>query len=162
MIRRFLSLAVASSLMICSLPAAEVIPGKWQKVDLLPAGSPIIIKTRFGEKLECSYFDSNRESILVVENGRSQRRIRKEDVESIIAQKYDDRLLNGAVIGLSAGVAAALLTAALDKDGLHRNRVNMAVFGSVLFGLAGMGIGTLIDYHHRGSEVIYVSAKRNN
>ncbi len=162
MIRRFLSLAMAFLLLACSLPAAEVIRGKWQKVDMLPAGSPIIIKTRYGEKLECTYFDSNRESLLVVETGRGQRRIRKEDVESVIAEKYDDSLVNGAVIGLSAGVAAALLAAALSKDALHRSRVNIAVFGSVLFGLSGMGIGALVDYRYRGSEVIYLSPKQNN
>ena len=162
MIRRLLSIAVAFPLLVCSLPAAEVIPGKWQKVDLLPAGSPIIIKTRYGEKLECAYFDSNRESILIVETGAGQRRIRKEDVESIIAQKYDDRLLNGALIGLSVGVAVALLTAALSKDALHRSRVDIALFGSALFGLSGMGIGALVDFHHKGSEVIYVAPKKRD
>ncbi len=162
MIRRFPSLAMIILLLAYSLPAAEVIPGKWQKVDMLEAGSPIIIKTKYGEKLKCTYFDSNRESLLIVENGGGQRRIRKEDVESVIAEKYDDRLFNGAVIGLSVGVGATLLTAALSKDSPQRNRVNLAVFGSILFGLTGMGIGSLVDFHHRGSEVIYTAIRQSD
>ncbi len=162
MIRRSLSLTLALLLVAGSLPAAEVIPGKWQKVDLLPSGSPIIVKTRYGEKIECIYFDSNRDSLLVVEASGNYRRVRKEEVESVVAEKYDDSLANGAIIGLSAGVGVAMLTAAFSKDALHRSRVNIAVFGSVLFGLLGMGIGTLVDYHHRGNELIYVAPKPNN
>lgn len=157
MIRRFLSLTLTFLLLAGFLSAAEIIAGKWQKVDLLPSGSPIIIKTRFGEKIECTYFDSNRDSILVVDRGGNNRRIRKEEVASVIAEKYDDRLVNGAVIGLSAGVAVAMLTAAFSHDAFHRSRANIAIFGGALFGLSGMGIGTLVDYHHRGNELIYLS-----
>jgi hypothetical protein len=155
MFRKLISAAMAFLLLIVSLPAAEVIPGRWQKVDLLPAGSPITIKTIYGERVPCTYFGSDRETLLIVESRSNQRRIRKTEIESIIAEKYEDRLINGAVIGLSAGVASALLLSLARKNAPHRDRVNLAVFGSVLFGLSGMGIGTLVDFQHSGREEIF-------
>jgi hypothetical protein len=159
MFRKFTAAALAFLLLTCSLPAAEVVPGKWQKVDLLPAGSPITIKTIYGEQVPCTYFSSDRETLLIVETLGNQRRIRKAEIESIFAEKCDDRLINGAVIGLSAGVASALLLALARGDSSHQDKVGTAVYGSILFGLCGMGIGTLVDYHHQGREEVYRAAK---
>jgi hypothetical protein len=161
MSRKFISAAMAFLFLTGFLPVADVIPGKWQKVDLLPAGSPITIKTIYGEQVPCTYFGSDRETLLIVETRRNQRRIRKAEIETIIAEKYDDRLVNGAVIGLSAGVAFALLLSLARGETSHHDRVTLAVFGSVLFGLCGMGVGTLVDYQHQGREVVYRAAKNH-
>ncbi len=141
------------------LHAAEVIPGRWEKVDLLIAGSSITVKTRYSEVIRCSYYDSNRDSLLVVEPGGKQRRIRKDEVESIIAEQYDDSLKNGMLIGMASGVGAALLLAFASDKSLHRSRANIAVFGSIMFGLMGLGVGALVDYEHKGREVIYQAPK---
>ena len=155
--RKSLSAAMAILLLACSSQAAEVIRGKWQKVDLIPSGTPIILKAANGERMECTYISSDREMLLIVETSGNPRRIRKSEVESIIAEKYEDRLFNGAVIGLSAGVAAALLTAAASPEINNRDRAGFIAFGSVLFGLAGMCVGTLVDSHHKGRELIYLA-----
>ncbi len=155
--RKFLSAAMVVLLLAGSGRAADVIRGKWQKVDVMPSGTPIILKTTGGERVECTYISSDREMVLVVEADDRPRRIRKAEVESIVAEKYEDRLLNGAVIGLSAGVAIALVTAAVSTEVNHRDRAGFAVFGGVLFGLAGMCVGSLVDAHHKGREVVYLA-----
>lgn len=155
MARRTLVALMAFVLPICNLSSAEVVRGKWQKVDNLAPASPITITTRPGERLKCTYFSSDRETLLVVEAGGKQRRIPKSVIQTVIAEKYDDRLINGAVVGLIGGITSAALLATLPKDMSHRTRVTTGIFGGVLFGLTGLGIGALIDYHHQGSEVIY-------
>lgn len=135
---------------------AQVIPGKWQKVDLLPAGSEIIIKNESGEVLECYYFSSTREILLVVESvSKEQRRIPKSSVKLITAKDYDDRLLNGALLGLSVGVAAGIGVTTVSESARQRNSTTDRAFGAFLFGMLGMGLGILIDYHRRGQEVVY-------
>jgi len=135
---------------------AQVIPGKWQKVDLLTAGSEITIRTNYGETLDCFYFSSARESLLVVESiSKEQRRIPKGSVKQIIARHYDDRLRNGAVLGFTAGAASGIAITAATSTRRHRNTITDRVLGSLLFGLLGMGVGVLVDYRHKGEEVLY-------
>jgi hypothetical protein len=155
MARRTASAVTILFFFASTLRAAEVIPGRWEKIDLLASGSPITVRTRYSEVIQCTYYDSNRESLLVVETSGAQRRIRKEEVETVIAEQYDDSLKNGMLIGLAAGVAGAIAMASASKDALHRSSANIAVFGSILFGLMGMGVGALADYEHKGRELIY-------
>jgi hypothetical protein len=159
MIKRTASLVTILSFLASSLGAAEIIPGRWEKVDLLTSGSPIIIRTRYSEVIQCTYFDSNRETLLVVETSGAQRRIRKDEVDSIVAEQYDDRLRNGMLIGMSAGVAGAIALSFASEDALHRSRANIAVLGGIMFGLMGMGVGALVDYEHKGRELIYQAPK---
>jgi hypothetical protein len=160
MLRRFSSAMLIWSLAVCTLPAGEILRGRWQLVDALSAGSPITIQTSAGEQLPCLYFSSDRESILIVETRGGQRRILKSSIESVTAEKYDDRLRNGAILGIAAGVGVAMCLGMIPKDMTQRNRVNMMTFGSVLFGLTGMGLGTLVDFHHKGRQVIYQAIKK--
>jgi hypothetical protein len=128
-------------------------------VDLLLAGSEIIIKTKYSELLAVRYFGSDWETLLIVDARGGQRRISKAVIESITAEEYDDSLVNGALLGLSAGVGLALLLALISRNWAGHSRGANAAFGGILFGLGGMGIGSLIDYHHRGREVIYLARK---
>jgi hypothetical protein len=152
-------------LLLCTYPTplpAQVIPGKWQKVELLPAGSPIVIKTFSGEVLDCFYFHASREILLVVESiSKEQRRIPKSTVRQIIAKDYDDRLLNGGLTGLVAGAAAGILITSVTDTARNNNTAGDHVLGALLFGLLGMGFGSLIDYKHKGREVVYEAPAGN-
>jgi hypothetical protein len=159
MLRRCLSAILIWVLTVCALSAGEILRGRWQLVDALTAGSPITIQTSAGEQLPCLYFSSDRESILIVETRGGQRRILKSAIESVTAEKYDDRLRNGAILGMAAGVSVAMCLGMIPED-TRRNRVSMMTFGSVLFGLSGMGLGTLIDFHHKGRQLIYQAIKK--
>lgn len=161
---KYLSAAMALLLLGCTMPvSAQVIPGRWEKVDNLPAESEIIIKTRYGEVVECMYFSSDRETLLIVETGaRGQRRILKSSVEKVTASKYDDRLTNGALIGLSAGAGFGALLASISRSASLGNSAGDRVLGAAVFGVLGMGVGALIDYEHRGREVLYEAPKKIN
>jgi len=162
MARRCAATVVAILLVTGSLPAAEIIRGKWQKVESLPAGSPIVIRTLQGEQIECTLFGSDSETLLIVEVTGIQRRIGKSMVQSIVASRYDDRLRNGAIIGLSAGLGFTALLATLPSYRHPNDRATVAIFGAVLFGLSGMGLGTLVDHEHQGRELVYEAPRTQN
>lgn len=147
-----------------ALPApAQVVPGKWQKVDALPAGTQIIIKTNYGEIVDCVYFSSDRETLLIVEtNGGVQRRIFKPSVEKVTAKNYDDRLTNGAILGLSTGAALGVVLSSLSGREHHSIGVSDRLLGGVVGGLLGLGLGIFIDSQHKGREVLYEAAKRTD
>jgi hypothetical protein len=117
--------AIAILLLACSSEAAEVIRGKWQKVDLMSSGTPIILKAANGERMECTYISSDREMLLVVDTSGNPRRIRKSEVESIIRSTMTGR--SWIDIGLSVGVAAALI-AAISPEINHRDRAGRGIW----------------------------------
>jgi hypothetical protein len=162
-VRRF-AVWLAILLFLQTGPAhAEVIPGKWQKVDLLQSGSPIILKTVYGEILDCIYFSSSDEMLLVVESvSKQQRRIPKASVEKITAKEYDDPLLNGGLIGISIGAGLGVAFTSLSDTARHRNSASDRVIGCALFGLLGMGVGALVDFKHRAPTVVYEAPRKVN
>jgi hypothetical protein len=148
--------AVLISVMLTgSARAGGVIPGRWEKVDLLLSGTPIVISLNTGERLSCTYISSDREWLLVVEIQGDQRRIHKYSVDRVIAEKYDDRLVNGAILGLVLGVGSAVSLATIPRGMSRNDRVTYGVYGTVLFGLAGMSAGALLDRTHQGRELLY-------
>ncbi len=159
MTRKTISAFLSLMVLLGSLPAADVIPGRWEKVDLLISKTPILIEMLSGEQFHCTFFSSNREVLLVVEPNGVLRRVRKAEVETVVAEKYDDRLRNGIVTGLLVGLAgaAALTLASHDPD--QGSRVNTGVLRGVMLGLVGSGVGALVDYHHKGREVIFEARK---
>jgi hypothetical protein len=138
-----------------------VIPGRWEKVDYLQSGTQVVIALNTGERLECVFVSSDRDSLLVVEIHGDQRRVRKSLVETVTAEKYDDRLANGAILGLLAGVGGAAALSAIPQGISRDDRVTYAVYGSILFGLGGLSIGTLVDHSHKGRELLYEAPKKN-
>jgi len=158
MTRSLVAAATAIVLLAGPLRGSEIIHGRWEKVDLLTAASPILIKTIYAEEIDCLYFSSDRETLLIVETSGVQRRIAKAVIERVTAREYDDTLTNGMILGLAAGIGAALLVALVPKDSTS-SRTTTGIFGGVLFGLSGMGIGAMVDFHHKGSEVIYQAPK---
>lgn len=160
MARKCISTVLALLIPLCSLPAADVIPGRWEKVDFLVSKTPVLIKMSSGEEFEATFFSSDRAVLLVVDAGGGLRRVRKAEVETVIADKYDDRLKNGAISGLLVGVGGAALLTFVPRDSEHDRRVSTAVFKGVLLGMVGMGLGALVDYHHKGREVLYEARKR--
>jgi hypothetical protein len=157
-------LAIILLLILQTAPAsAEVIPGKWQKVDLLLSGTQIILKTHYGEILDCIYFSSTDDILLVVESvSKQQRRILKSSVEKITATQYDDRLLDGSLIGLSVGTGLGLAFTSATNTARHKNSISDRVIGCALFGLLGMGLGALVDYRHRAPEVVYQAPQKTD
>ncbi len=159
MTRKCISAVLAFLVLLCSLPAADVIPGRWEKVDLLISKTPILVKMRSGEQFEATFFSSDRNVLLVVETGGALRRVRKAEVDTVVAEKYDDSLKNGVITGLLVGVAgAALLTFAGHKPD-QGSRAPTGVLRGVMLGLVGSGMGALVDYHHKGREVIFEARK---
>lgn len=145
-----------------SLPlSAQVIPGRWEKVHLLPAGNEVRVYSDSGEILDCFLFSSKGEVLVVVDSlSHEQHRIPKSSVQKIIAKDYDDTIKNGALIGLAAGAAGGVLFASLLDSPKHPYSAGDRVLGGLLFGLVGMGIGALIDFKHQGQEVIYEAIKK--
>jgi hypothetical protein len=164
LIKMLSRILIAAMFYTCTSQAAysEVLQGRWEKVELLPAGTQVTVYIDSGEILECYLFNTSRDILLVVTSiSREQRRIPKDSVVKIVARNYDDSLKNGAFIGLASGAATGITITALINTTRHRSGVGDRILGTLLFGLIGMGIGVLIDFRHQGQETVYEAAKKN-
>lgn len=140
---------------------ATVIPGRWDKVDKLEAGSPVTVALKSGNLIEGSLTDRTvRELFLETPDGTFQ--VPLEEVRRVAVPVLQrDRLVNGTLLGLAAGLAvggtlvatdgSAQITSAPGQGGL-RVRVrsgdsDFAEEAAIVAGSAVVGalFGLLID-----------------
>ena len=78
-------------LMLNSGLYAEVVPGKWEKVDALTAGIEIEVKLKTGDRIDCAFKNSEPDNLSVMEPNGNVRMIPKSEVETIVSRsKYND------------------------------------------------------------------------
>ena len=137
---------------------AQVIPGRWEKVDALPQGKEIIVTLKAGDRIEYALKESGADDLTVVTSTGSELKIAKSEVSKIVGdEKIKDSLLNGALIGMGVGlgVALALLAVAASGEG---EVLESAKWGAPLLGIgAGLGVGMAVDASQQGTELLYQS-----
>ncbi len=135
---------------------AQVIPGRWEKLDSQPAGKEIIVILKTGDRLECALKESGTNDLTVVTSTGSELTIAKSEVREIESQeRIKDSLNNGALIGMGIGlgVVVALLAVAASGEG---EVLASAKWGAPLLGIgAGLGVGMAIDASQQRTEVLY-------
>ncbi len=135
---------------------AQVIPGRWEKVDSLPPGQQIIVNLKAGDRLECAFKESGADDLTVITLTGRELNIAKSEVREIESQeKIKDSLLNGALIGagVGLGIGLAILAAAGSGEG---EALSSAKWAAPLLGVgAGLGVGMAIDASQQGTEVLY-------
>ena len=88
---------------LLSVPAqAQVIPGRWEKVEALQLGPQITVKLKNGARIEgqCEELSS---SELLLRTGTAQARILRADIERITTREADG-LAEGAILGTIVGL----------------------------------------------------------
>ena len=135
---------------------AQVIPGRWEKVDALLQGEEIIVTLKAGDRLECAIKESGADDLTVITSTGRELKVAKSEVSKIVSgEEIKDSLLNGALIGVGVGLGIVLagLTIAASGEG---EVLASAKWGAPLLGLgAGLGVGMAIDASRQGTEVLY-------
>ena len=105
---QLLALSVVS-LFATYLGFADVIPGRWEKVDQLQAGSPLILELLAGDRIECEFIASTPEELTIATQEGNRQAIAKGTVAQIsLVRPAKGRAALGAAIGAGAGVATGL------------------------------------------------------
>lgn len=150
--RSFLLLVLVS----CGCVRAEVVPGRWEKLDSSYPGKPIIVTLKAGDRIEGTFNSSGLDYLAVLTQGGTELRVPKSQVREVISgEKYDDGTRDGTLIGLVAGFAGGAAF-----GGALSERVDLiAKFTIPFFGGVGAGVGALLGYvadkSHKGTEVLY-------
>jgi len=135
---------------------AQVIPGRWEKLDRQPTGKQMIVTLKAGDRLECALKESGADYLTVITSTGSELTIAKSEVREIESQeRIKDSLNNGALIGMGIGlgVVVALLAVAASGEG---EVLASAKWGAPLLGIgAGLGVGMAIDASQQRTEVLY-------
>jgi hypothetical protein len=105
---------LSSVIMVTASLQASVIPGRWEKVDGLGAGFPIVVKLTSREKYKADYVRLDADDLIIEEAGGLEIRLRKEHVKHVASQAriVNDSLWQGAVIGAGIGAVAGIIPAA--------------------------------------------------
>ena len=121
---------------LLSVPVrAQVIPGRWEKVEALTLGPRITVELKNGARLE-GQFEELSPSGILLRTGSAQAAVPRADIERITT-RGGDGLLSGALIGAGVGVGIVV--------GVLHPMSESSVSGNTVLGTAIMaGIGALI------------------
>ena len=155
--------AFAALLLTTATVRAEIVPGRWELVDRLESDTPIIIKLKAGERMECSFKGSNPEEVIFIDDVGTERSIPKSEILKIeSSERTGDSLKNGAGYGAVIGAAGAVI-------GLLAYANSVTASGPIIdsesagyfvgAGLVGAGIGALggiaLDASIKGRKVFF-------
>ena len=85
---------------------AQVIPGRWEKIEALVGEPPIIVDLKSGDRLE-GQFGGLSASGLFLRTGSAQAAIPRVEIQQITSRESDP-LTNGALIGAGVGAGIGL------------------------------------------------------
>jgi hypothetical protein len=132
--------------LLASFLQGGVIPGRWEKVDGLQPGSKIILTLKAGDRLKCTFKDSDSTSLRISDAGQ-ELVIPKDSIAKVVREnrRSNKPAVIGAAIGALAGVASAAGSPAPDMsifgEPVRRDRTSITVscilFGAVLGYLTG-------------------------
>lgn len=150
---------LAATLVLAGVPLrAEVIPGRWEKLEQQRRHLPLIITLRSGDRLEATYHGATGEAVLLRTLQGAEMRVSKADVvrvETVVG----DSVRNGVLWGAATGFVVPFLTVVLGCWVSEECKgENDAVLGAA-WGLAGAGVGAatglMIDGAQKKREVLY-------
>ncbi len=118
---------------------AAVVPGRWEKVDSLPFGRPMVVTLKGGDSMRCTFNGSDL-TTLTVTTGGSGLAIPKADVGTIVQQKPPN-ILKAALIGTGVGAAAGVAIVAAVRPCTDCEWNKNDTGGAITLGLIGAGIG---------------------
>lgn len=142
---------------------ADVIPGRWEIIERLESGTPITIKLKEGDRMECSLKAVDAKALEVVDSTGQVIAVPKSAVDQILGiEKEKDSNLNGTLWGLAIGGAGGTVIGAATSSRASNEGASAAAWTAGL-GLVGAGIGALTGYlgdsAQRSSPVLYRSSR---
>jgi hypothetical protein len=133
---------------------AGVIPGRWEKVETIPRGLPIVVILTGGDRMEGTFQRADHRSVQIETSRGVALSFPKDGISLIRSQdKFDnDGLANGVIIGAVAGAGASipLFLIAVDDNATGAGLIEMAFVTGT-----GMAIGMGIDALIKAPAVFY-------
>lgn len=140
----------ALSMVLLSLPTplrADIIPGRWEKVEALGPDTSVIVKLKSGERIECSIEGVRPDALYLTDRSQREIRILKNEVREIItADAENDPVKDGVLWGLLIGGIGGTAVGAATMGQLMQNEGGSASGVAAASGMIGAGIGALIGY----------------
>ncbi len=138
---------------------AQVVPGRWEKVESLPPGQQIDIILMSGDSMNCAFKSSDSTKLTVTRDG-SELTIPKDDVARIVLQKPAGRKAGRIGAGVGGAVGAAILPVVYLTNCKDCEMTGPVITGTVMLALIGAGIGARGGHAFGGpsSEVLYQAA----
>jgi len=158
--RRIQILLLASIMFSVSTLFADTIPGRWEKVERLEAGFPIVVKLKSGEEYKADFVRLEGNNLFIQEREGSEISIHKEHVKEVASQKHihNDSLWQGPVIGGAIGAAISIPGA---KAWSNEGGTSGEIAGLVALSAGiGAGLGLLGDASIKAREVYYKAPKK--
>ena len=155
--------AFATLLLLTTAVQAEVIPGRWEMVDSLEPGTPIVIKLKTGDRMECSFKESSPKEISFIDESGNEKKVPKAEILGIEStEKTGDGLKNGAWIGAGLGAVGGIVSLYVYADSVTASGPIWGDESAGIFvaaGLVGAGIGALagvaVDASIKRNEIFY-------
>ena len=156
--------AVLAFLLTVTAAQAEVVAGRWEKIEALASGTAVIVSFRGGERLECTFNRIGPDEILFNELNGNERRLPRLAIREIETPAIvRDRLRNGILLGTLIGAAAGLAGMAVYGNSTTNGPVNWGgedgpsyLLGSALVGGGiGAATGAILDASIKYREVLY-------
>jgi hypothetical protein len=153
-----------------SFSLAEVVPGRWEKVEALAEGSELRVAPFGKEAVFCQFRGFEGESLVVTDEKGAYLRIPRVAIDRIeTAETVRDSRRNGTLLGAGAGFAAGFFgMAAFNAHATASGPIwdGEAVGYYVSAGILGMGAGAAagyaLDAAVENREVLYQSIPRAN
>jgi len=136
-----------------------VIPGRWEKVESLEEGYPIIVTLKGWERIKGAFDGLDREALLIKKDNQQKLDLPKTAVIKVESQERtnNDSLINGPTWGAILGGGLSALGMALSDDVLPPDKIAGVIALSA--GL-GAGIGFVGDVLIKTPEVFYEAPKK--
>ena len=93
---------------------AQVIPGRWEKVEAQKQGTELTLILHSGEQIYGLLEEVTTDTVIVIEEGGGQRSVTKVSIHRIETTRIDSTR-NGTLIGLAIGGAAGRLCRRQDR-----------------------------------------------
>jgi hypothetical protein len=149
---------VLVALTLGTLPLqAEVIPGKWQKVEAQPVGTALNVELNSGERLIGKLVQVQPDALLV-ETLDGERRMDAAEVKKISLSGVKDSSMDGALAGAGLGALGGIGLGVLVYSATDNSDDNLtgALVGGVAIGAGiGFGAGLALDAASHGEVTIY-------
>ena len=159
----FKKLSVAltlTSLFLATLTAA-VVPGRWDKVTTVDAGTDVIVLMLGGDRLEVAFEEYSDKELTVRTRDGDLLRLPTSDIMQV-SREVEDRRTNGTLIGTGVGFGIGFgTTVALERSvtasgfRLEEENLSLAILGGAIGAGAGALLGWALDGATRTEEILY-------
>jgi hypothetical protein len=140
---------------------AGVVPGRWEKVEALEEGYPIVVMLQNRERIEAAYSGLTDESLLLVKNDGEELDLPKvgvikvESRDKLRNDSVGDGALWGAIVG--GGVTAVVLAAYSRHEDVG---AGLAAYSIALSSGIGMGVGVGLDAMVKEPKIFYEAPQK--